>query len=203
MTWSPDAVERARRLVARYPDPRSAVMPLLYIAQSEEGRLTDEGMRFAAELTGLTPVQVKSVASFYSMFKEEAGRYVISVCTSISCMLLGAADVLEAVEDETGVAAGDTGEDGLFTVEHVECIGACGGAPAAQVGYEFVEGLTPDSARSLCRWLRDGRPDVVMADEMQELFGGRTGFPWGPADREGSTGPVPAFGPYGTSEEGR
>ena len=146
MSLRPETVERARRLVARYPDPRSAVMPLLYMAQAEEGRLTDEGMRFAAELTGLTPVQVKSVASFYTMFKEEAGRYVVSVCTSISCMLLGAGEVLEAVEEETGVASGDT--DGLFTVEHVECIGACGGAPAAQVNYEFVEGLTPDSARS-------------------------------------------------------
>jgi NADH-quinone oxidoreductase subunit E len=203
MSWSTEAVERARRIVARYPDPRSAVMPLLHIAQSEEGRLTEEGMRFAAELTGLTPVQVKSVASFYTMFKEEAGRYVVSVCTSISCMLLGAGAVLEAVEEETGVAAGDTGDDGLFTVEHVECIGACGGAPAAQVNYEFVEGLTPESARSLCRWLRDGRPGVVMSDEMQELFGGRPGFPWGPLDREGAVSPVPAFGPYGTSEESR
>jgi len=200
----PDTDARARELIARYPDPHSAVMPLLYLAQSEEGHLSEEGMRWTAEMVGLTPAQVQAVASFYTMYKRgEAGRYVISVCTSISCMLLGGEDVLRAVEEETGVPAGNTGQDGLFTVEHVECIGACGGAPALQVDYEFVEGLTPDNARSLCRWLRDGRPDVVMADEMQELFGGRRAFDWGPTDREGATGPTPAFGPYGTAEQGR
>jgi NADH:ubiquinone oxidoreductase subunit E len=161
-------------------------------------------MRRTAELVGLTPAQVQAVASFYTMYKrEETGRYLISVCTSISCMLRGGEDVLEAVVDETGVAPGETGDDGLFSVEHVECIGSCGGAPALQVNYEFVEGVTPDGARALCRWLRDGRPDVVMADEMQELFGGTPGFEWGPPDREGATGPAPAFAPYGTSEEGR
>jgi NADH:ubiquinone oxidoreductase subunit E len=179
-------------------------MPLLYLAQAEEGRLTEEGMRWTADLTGLTPAQVQSVASFYTMFKrEETGRYLLSVCTSISCMLLGAEEVLDAVSDETGVPVGGTGEEGLFSVEHVECIGACGGAPAIQVNYEFVEGVSPDDARALCRWLRDGRPEVVMADEMQELFGGRRAFDWGPADRDGATGPTPAFGPYGTAEQGR
>ncbi len=202
-SWSTEMVQRAEALIGRYPDPRSAVMPLLYMAQSHEGRLTDEGMRQVADLVGLTPAQVQSVASFYTMYKREAGRYVISVCTSISCMLCGGREILEAVEDETGVPAGDTSDDGLFTVEHVECIGACGGAPAVQVNYEFVEGLTPDTARSLCRWLRNGRPDVVMSDEMQELFGGRRAFDWGPNDRAGATGPTPAFGPYGTAEEGR
>jgi NADH-quinone oxidoreductase subunit E len=179
-------------------------MPLLYLGLGEEGRVTEEGMRQAAELVGLTPAQVQAVASFYSMYKrEETGRYLVSVCTSISCMLRGGEGVLSAVVSETGVSPGSTGEDGLFSVEHVECIGSCGGAPAVQVNYEFVEGLDPDRARALCRWLRDGRPDVVMSDEMQELFGGRPGFEWGAIDRQGATGPAPAFGPYGTAEEGR
>lgn len=201
---TPETDARARTLIERYPDPRSAVMPLLYLAQSEEGHLSDEGMRWAAGMVGMTPAQVLAVASFYTMYKRgRAGRYVVSVCTSISCMLLGGEEVLKAVVEETGVAAGDTGDDGLFTVEHVECIGACGGAPAAQVNYEFVEGLTPETARGLCRWLRDGRPDVVMADEMHELFGGRRAFDWGSTDREGASGPTPAFGPYGSAERGR
>lgn len=202
--WSAETMDRARALVARYPDPRSAVMPLLYIAHDHDGRLTDDGMRRVADLVGLTPAQVLSAASFYSMYKrEDTGRYLVSVCTSISCMLLGGHDVLAAVEEETGVAAGNSGDDGLFSVEHVECIGACGGAPAVQVDYEFVEGLTPDNAKALCRWLRDARPDVVMSDEMQELFGGQRAFDWGPNDRAGATGPTPAFQPYGTAEEGR
>ncbi len=202
--WSAATRERAEALVARYPDRRSAVMPLLYLAHATDGCLTDDGMRQVADYTGLTPAQVQSVASFYSMYKrDDTGRYLVSVCTSISCMLLGSHDVLGAVEEETGVAAGATGEEGLFSVEHVECIGACGGAPAVQVNYEFVEGVSPENAKKLCAWLRGGRPDVVMSDEMQELFGGQRAFDWGPNDRAGATGPTPAFQPYGTAEEGR
>ncbi len=200
----PDVEQRARAIVASYPEARSAVMPLLYLAQHHAGHLTNEAMAWVADLTGLTPAQVQSVASFYTMYKrDEVGAYLLSVCTSISCMLLGAHDVLAAVEDETGVPAGETGDDGLFSVEHAECIGACGGAPAVQVNYELVEGVVPDQARKLCQWLAAGRPAVVLSDEMQELFGGQRSFPWGPAEREGAVAPVPAFAPYGTAEEGR
>jgi NADH-quinone oxidoreductase subunit E len=203
MTWSDATRLRAQAILERYPDRRSAVMPLLYTAMLEDGHLTSEGMRQVAEWTGLTPAQVQAVASFYTMYKREGvGRYLVSVCTSISCTLLGAQDVLESVSSETGVADGETGADGTFTVEHVECIGACGGAPAVQVNYELVEGLDPDGARRLCRWLREGRPPVVLSDEMQELFGGRRSFPWGPSEREGAVAPVPAFGPYGSVGEG-
>jgi NADH:ubiquinone oxidoreductase subunit E len=201
MSWSPATEERASALLARYPQRRSAVMPLLYLAMHEEGRLSDVGMRRVAELTGLTPAQVRSVATFYSMYKHDAGRYVVSVCGSIACYLLGADGVLAAVEDETGVRSGETGADGVFTVERVECIGACGGAPAMQVNYEMVEGVTPDQGRSLCRWLRDQRPRVVRSDDLQDRFGGRRSFDWGPEDRRGAIGPVPAFGPYGTAGE--
>jgi len=203
MSWSDETSARADEIVARYPDPRSAVMPLLYVAMAADQGLTEDGMREVAARTGLTPVQVQSVASFYSMYKRgPVGDYVVSVCHSIACHLLGASAVLEAVADETGVPAGETGTDGVFTVEHVECIGACGGAPAAQVNYEMVEGLTPDKAREMCRWLRDESPDLVNADEMQERFGGRRSFDWGPADSEGAIGPIPAFGPYGTAGGG-
>ncbi len=192
--WSPQARERARALVDRYPDPRSAVMPLLYVAMLEAGGpLTDDGMRHVAELTGLTAAQVQAVASFYTMYKRgEVGRYLVSVCTSISCMLLGAHDVLAAVADETGVPDGETGDDGLFTVEHAECIGACGGAPAVQVNYELVEGVTPDQARALCAWLRDDEPQVIRGDEMQDRFGGQRSFEWGPPEPHGAVAPVPA-----------
>lgn len=202
MTWSDDTERRAVALVARYPEARSAVMPLLYLAMQEaDGVITDDGMRRVAELTELTPAQVQAVASFYTMYKREAGRYLVSVCTSISCHLLGASDVLDAVVDETGVPDGETDPDRQFSVEHVECIGACGGAPAVQVNYELVEGVSPDAARRLCAWLRDGRPDTVLSDEMQELFGGQRSFEWGPSERAGAVGPVPAFEPYGTAGE--
>lgn len=203
MTWSPETRERAEAIVARYPDPRSAVMPLLYLAMREDQGLTAEGMRQVADHTGLTPVQVESVASFYTMYKSAGvGKYVVSVCTSISCHLLGGDDVLSAMAGEAGVRPGQTDESGTVFVERAECIGACGGAPAVQVNYEMVEGLTPDEARRLTRWLLDEQPAVVNSDAMQAEFGGETGFEWGPADAAGATGPYPAFQPLGTVGEG-
>ncbi len=200
MTWPAEIQARAEAIVARYPEPRSAVMPLLYLAMRQEGSLTLDGMRQVAGYTGLTSVQVESVASFYSMYKRESvGDYIVSVCTSISCHLLGGEEVLGAVADEAGVPSGKTGADGLFSVESVECIGACGGAPAVQVNYELVEGVTSESGRRLCRWLADDRPQVVTSDHMQAEFGGMRSFEWGPDESEGATGPVPAFGPLGTS----
>ena len=198
--WSPATAARAEAILARYPDRRSAVMPLLYLAMLEDGALTTAGMRTVAGFTGLTPVQVEAVASFYTMYQgAPLGRYLISVCTAISCMLNGADEVFAAVEAETGAHDGETDQDGTFTVEHVECIGACGGAPAAQVNYEMVEGLDPGRARSLCRWLRESSPRLIVADELQELFGGRRSFPAGPPDPEGAIAPVPAWGPYGSA----
>jgi len=197
--WTPALEARAQALLARYPERRSAVGPLLYLAMGHEGGLTEAGVRRVAELTGLTLVQVQSVASFYTMYKEAPGRYLVSVCTSISCHLLGGEEVLAAVEEEAGVADGRTDPGRLFTVEHVECVGACGGAPAVQVNYETVEGVTPDQARQLCRWLRAERPAVVRSDELQERFGGQRAFDWGPGELAGAAGPVPAFEPYGTA----
>ncbi len=201
-SWPADVQERAKALIARYPDPKSAVMPLLYLAMKEDGYLTEAGMREVAEWTGHTPAQVQSVATFYGMFKTEPlGRYLVSVCTSISCMLLGSDAVLEAVEEETGVPHGETDADRLFSVEHVECLGACGGAPAVQVNYELIEGSTPDQARSLCHWLRRERPQVINTDDLQERFGGRRSFDWAIAETDSAVGPFPAFGPYGTVQE--
>jgi NADH-quinone oxidoreductase subunit E len=197
--WSEATQERARELIARYPQKRSAVMPLLYLAMAEEGHLTDEGMAEVARWVDITPAQVQAVATFYTMYKRRrTGRYLISCCTSISCMLLGGDDVLHAVEDESGVPHGETDADGLLSVEHVECIGACGGAPAIQVNYELIEGVTPDKARELVRWLGTARPDVVNTDEMQELFGGVRSFDWAIRDADGAVGPYPAFQPLGT-----
>jgi NADH:ubiquinone oxidoreductase subunit E len=198
--WSAPNQERARRLLETYPEERSAVMPLLYLASLEHGYLTSAGMTQVAQLTGLTSAQVQSVASFYTMYKRDhVGTYLLSVCTSISCFLMGADDVMAAIEDEADAPDGTTSADGAFTVEHVECIGACGGAPAVQVNYELVEGVTPEKGRALCKWLRDAAPEVVLADEMQELFGSVRSFEWGIKEAEGAVAPVPAFGPYGST----
>jgi NADH-quinone oxidoreductase subunit E len=197
--WSEATEERAREIISRYPQKRSAVMPLLYLAMAEDGHLTNEGMEEVARWVGITPAQVHAVASFYTMYKRErTGKYLISCCTSISCMLLGGDDILHAVEDESGVPHGETDEQGLISVEHAECIGACGGAPAVQVNYELIEGVTPERARDLVRWLSGARPEVVNTDEMQELFGGVRSFDWAIKEGDGAVGPYPAFQPLGT-----
>lgn len=199
MSWSEATRERARALLASYPQKRSALMPLLYLAMAEDGYLTEEGMAEVAGWVGVTPAQVQSVASFYTMFKREpTGRYLVSCCTSISCMLAGGDEVLHAVEEAAGVPHGETDEEGLLSVEHVECLGACGGAPAVQVNYELIEGVNPERAAALVGWLRTARPEVVNADEMQGLFGARTSFDWAIREEGGAVGPYPAFAPYGT-----
>lgn len=197
--WSPDTSARAEAILARYPERRSAVMPLLYLAMREDGRLTDDGMREVADRTGITAAQVLAAASFYTMYKREVGQHLVSVCRSISCHLLGSQAVLDAVADETGVPEGETARDGSLSVESVECIGACGGAPAIQVDYEMVEGMTPDSARALVRWLLDEDPEVIRSGDLQGRFGGSPSFDPGPGDPVGAIGPFPAFEPYGTA----
>ncbi len=197
--WSETTQARARELVARYPEVRSAVMPLLYLAMAEEGYLSDEGMEEVASWCGITPAQVRAVASFYTMYKREpTGRYLISCCTSLTCMLLGSDEVLHAIEDESGVPHGETDDERLLSVEHVECIGACGGAVAVQVNYELIEGVTPEKGRALVNWLRDARPDVVNSDEMQSLFGTVRSFEWAIREDAGAVGPFPSFPPLGT-----
>ena len=201
--WSRDNLRRAERLLESYPDPRSAVMPLLYLAAEEHGSVSASAQRDVSALTGLTPAQVQSVASFYTMYKRHRpGTYLISVCTSISCFLLGADEVLDVVADTTGTPDGETSADGLFSVEHVECIGACGGAPAVQVNYELIEGVTPAKGRDLCRWLKDAQPGVVFADEMQQLFGGTRSFEWGPTEADGARLPLPSLRGLGTASAG-
>jgi NADH-quinone oxidoreductase E subunit len=197
--WTESTQERANEIIARYPKKRSAVMPLLYLAMAEEGHLTDPGMEEVARWCEITPAQVRAVASFYTMFKRErTGRYLISCCTSITCMLLGGDEVLQAVEDESGVPHGETDDESMLSVEHVECIGACGGAPAVQVNYELIEGVSPTQARELVRWLKRARPEVANSDEMQELFGAIRSFDWGISEEHGAIGPYPAFQPLGT-----
>jgi NADH-quinone oxidoreductase subunit E len=200
--WSEATQSRAKEILAKYPEKRSAVMPLLYLAMAEDGWLTEEGMAEVAEWVGITPAQVQSVASFYTMYKRErTGKYLVSLCTSISCMLLGSDDVLAAIEDESGVPHGETDPEGIISVEHAECIGACGGAVACQVNYELIEGISPEKGRELIRWLKKARPEAVDTDEMQELFGGRRSFDWALPSDVGAAGPYPAFEPYGTAVE--
>jgi NADH-quinone oxidoreductase subunit E len=175
----------ARQIIGRFPRPKSALIPLLHLVQEQDGYVTADGMTHLAELLGITPSEVYGTASFYEMFKfEPVGRYCVNVCTNISCQLMGAWELLEHAEERLGVKAGVTTEDGLFTLEDVECIAACTEAPAIQVNYRFRYKVTPDEFDQLIDDLRADRlaeeipPHGTLARVRQRI----------PADRWAGTG---------------
>lgn len=159
MTLSPAFLETARRLVARYPEgrQRSALMPLLYLVQSEHGYVSPEGVATVSGMLGLTRAEVAAVATFYTMFKRSPqGRWLVSVCTQPSCALAGGDELRDGLEAELGIPCGGTTPDGLVSLEDVECLCACDGAPVFSVNYENYERMPVDAAVELVRRLRDG-----------------------------------------------
>jgi len=147
----------AATIVARYPQPRSALLPLLHLVQSQDGYLTKAGIAFCARQLGLTDAEVTAVATFYSMYRRTpAGEYLVGVCTNTLCAIMGGDAILETLESELGVHAGQTTGDGLITLEHIECNAACDYAPVVMVNWEFFDNQSPSSARELVAALRNG-----------------------------------------------
>jgi NADH-quinone oxidoreductase subunit E len=147
----------AKEILGRFPRPKSALIPLLHLAQEQDGHVTTEAMEHLAELIGITPAEVYGTASFYEMFKfEPIGRYCINVCTNISCQLVGGWELLEHAEHSLGIKAGSTTPDGLFTLEDVECIAACTEAPALQVNYRYRYRVTAGDFDEMIADLRAG-----------------------------------------------
>ena len=160
-SYPPDVADRlaadAAVIIARYPQPRSALLPLLHLAQAEDGYLTRAGIAFCASQLGLTDAEVAAVATFYSMYRRTpTGDYLVGVCTTTLCAVLGGDAILETLESELGVHPGETTADGLITLEHIECNAACDYAPVVMVNWEFFDNQTPSSARELVDALRNG-----------------------------------------------
>ena len=150
----------AREIISRYPRPKSALVPLLHLAQEQDGNITEDGMAHIAELVGVTPAEVLGTCSFYEMFKREpVGTYVINICTNISCQIMGGEELLHHAESTLGIKGGSTTPDGLFTIEDVECIAACTEAPAIQVNYRYRYKVTEHGFDDLIDDLREGRLD--------------------------------------------
>ena len=144
--FSPELAARFDALVEKYPAKRSALIPMLLYAQDEVGYLSDAVIAEVAQRIGITELDVRNVATYYSMLRfKPAGKYNIQVCTNISCMLRGAYEVYERFQEELGIGHKGVTADGVFSLEEVECIGACCWAPAIQVNYDFHDDLTPDS----------------------------------------------------------
>jgi NADH-quinone oxidoreductase subunit E len=144
--FSPELAARFDRMVVQYPLRRSALVPMLLYAQDEVGYLSDEVIAEVASRVGVTELDVRSVLSYYSLLRTKPlGKYHVQVCTNISCMLRGGNEIFEHCKNRLGVGNKGVTKDGVFSLEEVECIGACSWAPAAQINYDFHENLTPDS----------------------------------------------------------
>jgi NADH-quinone oxidoreductase E subunit len=149
--------DEIQTIAARYPERRSAVMPALRLAQEHYGWLPPDAFREVGEALDLTPAYCKAVASFYDMFHlEPVGRHMIEVCTNVSCALVGAQQVLEAFEDELGVQAGETTEDGDFTLRTIECAGGCGWATVVSLDHRYREPVKPEDVPGIVKELRNG-----------------------------------------------
>jgi NADH-quinone oxidoreductase subunit E len=157
--FSPRLAARFDALALRYPVRRSALIPMLLYAQDEIGYLSDGVVAEVAARIGITELEVRNVASYYSMLRfKPAARFNVQVCTNISCMLRGAYEVYERFQQELGIGRQGVTEDGLFSLEEVECIGACCWAPAIQVNYDFVEELHPDHVPGILAHYRGKAP---------------------------------------------
>ena len=148
--FSPQLAARFDALAAKYPLKRSALVPMLLYAQDEVGYLSDAVISEVAERIGITELDVRNVASYYSMLRfKPAGKFNVQVCTNISCMLRGGYDVYERFQEELGIGDKGVTADGVFSLEEVECIGACCWAPAIQINYDFHDELTPDQVQGI------------------------------------------------------
>jgi NADH-quinone oxidoreductase subunit E len=156
--FSPELAARFDKLVTIYPLKRSALVPMLLYAQDEIGYVSDAVVAELAERLDLLELDVRNVLSYYSMLRTKpAGKYNVQVCTNISCMLRGGYEILDHCKHTLGIGHKETTKDGVFSLEEVECIGACCWAPAIQVNYDFHENLTPAKVDTVFKMYRDGK----------------------------------------------
>ncbi|MEV0300909.1 NADH-quinone oxidoreductase subunit NuoE [Streptomyces prasinus] len=192
----------AREVIARYPDSRSALLPLLHLVQAEEGHVTRTGMRFCADVLGLTTAEVTAVATFYSMYRRRpSGDYQVGVCTNTLCAVMGGDAIFEELQEHLGVGNGETTDDGKVTLEHIECNAACDFAPVVMVNWEFFDNQDPQSAKRLVDDLRAGRPvsptrgaPLCTFKETARILAGFPDERDGAVDATGSAGPASLAG---------
>ena len=156
--FSPELAARFDKLVTIYPLKRSALVPMLLYSQDEVGYVSDAVVTEIAERLDLLELDVRNVLSYYSMLRTKpAGKYNVQVCTNISCMLRGGYEILDHCKHKLGIGHKEVTRDGMFSLEEVECIGACCWAPAIQINYDFHENLTPNKVDAIFQMYRDGK----------------------------------------------
>ncbi len=198
MTYSDEQTARlakdAAEIIARYPQPRSALLPLLHLIQSEDGYVSPDGIAFCAEQVGASTAEVSAVATFYSQFKRRpTGEYQVGVCTNTLCAVMGGDEIWERLTKHVGVENGATTPDGKITLERIECNAACDFAPVMMVNWEFFDNQTPESAESVVDDLRAGK-DVAptrgakTVATLREISRVLAGFEDGRANEGGASG---------------
>jgi NADH-quinone oxidoreductase subunit E len=202
--YAPDVLEQLRadaaEVVARYPQKRSALLPLLHLVQSVDGYVTGRGVSLCAELLDLTEAEVSGVATFYTQFKRHPnGEYTVGVCTNTLCAIMGGDQIFDTLADHLGIGHDETTEDGKVTLERIECNAACDFAPVVMTNWEFFDNQTPDSAVQLVDDLRSGKdvrptrgPDRVCT--FKQVSRVLAGFPDGLADQGPAAGPASLLG---------
>lgn len=184
-----ETIAELRQLAAHYPQARSALLPMLHLVQSVDGRVSPRGIEVCAEILGITTAQVSGVATFYTMYRRRpAGKHHVGVCTTALCAVMGGDFLLERVCDKLGIQPDETTEDGTFSLERIECNAACDYAPVMMVNWEFMDNMTPEKADELL--------DKLAADEPVSSTRGATITSWKQAER------VLAGFPDGRADEG-
>jgi NADH-quinone oxidoreductase subunit E len=194
-----ETLRELREITARYPQPRSALLPMLHLVQSVEGRVTARGIEACADILGISAADVSGVATFYTMYKRRpVGDYHVGVCTNTLCAVMGGDAIFERLKDHLGVGNDETTEDGRITLEHVECNAACDFAPVMMVNWEFMDNMTPESATQVVDDLREGKavhstrgPRICTWREAARVL---AGFPDDLADEGPAAGPASLVG---------
>ncbi|WP_435300656.1 NADH-quinone oxidoreductase subunit NuoE [Timonella sp. A28] len=195
--YEPDVHQRlvreAQEIIARYPVPRSALLPMLHLVQSEDGYVSRRGIELCAHLLDLTTAEVSAVATFYTQYKRKPnGDYTIGVCTNTLCAIMGGDEIFDELSEHLGIGHDETTEDGKITLERVECNAACDYAPVVMANWEFMDNQTPETATTLVDDLRAGKevapsrgPNKICT--FKQVSRVLAGFPDGRAD-EGTGG---------------
>ncbi|MEI2712014.1 MAG: NADH-quinone oxidoreductase subunit NuoE [Nocardioides sp.] len=201
---SEETYAELREIAARYPQPRSGLLPMLHLIQSAEGQVTEEGIEACAEIIGITPAEVSGVATFYTMYKRRpVGDFHVGVCTNTLCAVMGGDEIFAKLKDHLGVGNDELapqrdGDQATVSLEHVECNAACDYAPVMMVNWEFMDNQTPESATKLVDDLRAGEevhstrgPKLCSWRQVERVL---AGFPDGLADEGPSAGPASVAG---------
>jgi len=175
---SEEAVQKLHSIMERYPDKKSAVMPALYLVQEENGCIDDAGVKWVSEQTGISPVHVLELVTFYTMYRRKpVGKYHVQVCRTLSCALCGAAKLTKHLHEKLGVEAGEVTSDGLFSYEQVECLGSCGSAPMVEINDRYFENLNVDKLGELLDLLKNEQPDLSLSTKSETLGEGASQYP--------------------------